>query len=120
MEDLLKEILKKLNDLEQRIAQIEEDLYLPGEEGDESVLEMEDNADDALPKAVAILNSVDIITINELQRFLNCGYARSVRLMKQLDEMGLVSLDAENGLFRVNKYEVEEYIRHNKAETKWN
>lgn len=120
MEDLLKEILKKINDLEERISQIEEDLYVTAEADEEVVTGIEGNDQGAIPKAVAILNSVDQVTIQQMQHYLNCEHAKSVRIMKQLHEMGLVSMAATGDNFVVNKSAVIDYIQQNEEDRRWN
>lgn len=120
MEDLLKEILKKMNDLEERISQIEEDLYVVAETDEDIVTGVEAADQGAIPKAVAILNSVDHISIHQMQTYLNCEHAKSVRIMKQLHEMGLVTMDTGGDVFTVNKPEVLDYIQQNEEDRRWN
>lgn len=120
MDEILKQILAKLNDIEKRIITLEEELTSyedvvpnPYEESD---LEVED----IIPKAVMLMQGIEKVTYSFLQHKLDCGYAKTVRVTDRLVELAIISPDESGIYYNVDTQAVASFLKKLNSENKWN
>ncbi len=120
MDEILKQILAKLNDIEKRLITLEDELTSYEEVVPSPYEDTDMEVEDIIPKAVMLMQGIEKVTYSFLQHKLDCGYAKTVRITDRLVELALISPDESGIYYNVDKQAVQEFLKKMNAENKWN
>jgi len=91
-------ILKRLDDIEQKLNLLSKILNVPFEESD-SV----HGHDPLFAQAVELVKAQDRVSHSFIQRRLRVGYARAAKILNELSEARHVSFEPSTGIYAVKK-----------------